>query len=162
VNYVVTIATLNDPITEIALYQGGVGQVGSKVLRLTPSPIGIYQLQASAPCSSTLCRDISRNPSGYFVLVSTQHYPGGALRGQLHSSTSSRSARPGPAPIPPGEGKPAQGPFRGLSVSTGRPFVHYHSSASAHPLFGCLSRPRAGAVTTRPGELMRKLRIAIV
>ena len=84
VNYVVTIATLNDPITEIALYQGAPGQVGTKVLRLTPSPIGIYQMQATAPCSDALCRDLSRNAANYYVQITTQRYPGGALRGQLH------------------------------------------------------------------------------
>jgi len=82
--YVVTIATVASPITEIALYQGAAGQVGTKVLRLTPSPIGIYQMQACAPCSDGLCRDISRNPSNYYIQVTTQTYSNGAVRGQLH------------------------------------------------------------------------------
>jgi hypothetical protein len=71
-------------IQEIALYQAPAGQSGPEVLRLTPSPIGIYQIQACAPCDATLGRAIARNPSAYYIQIRTSLYPNGALRAQLH------------------------------------------------------------------------------
>jgi hypothetical protein len=81
--YTVTIGSLSGTIQEIALYQGAAGQAGPEVLRLTPSPIGIYQLKACAPCDAALARAIGRNPSAYYIQIRTSLYPGGALRGQL-------------------------------------------------------------------------------
>jgi len=81
--YAVTLGSLSGVIEEIAIYQAPAGQSGPEVLRLTPSPIGIYQLKSCAPCDATLGRAIARDPSAYYIQIRTSLYPGGALRAQL-------------------------------------------------------------------------------
>ena len=81
--FAITVSGLADKITEIALYQAPVGQAGPKVLRLTPSPIGLFQLKDCVPADASLVRSIQRDPSAYYVQISTQAYSNGALRGQL-------------------------------------------------------------------------------
>jgi hypothetical protein len=82
--FTITVDGLSDKITEIALYKAPAGQAGPKVLRLTPSPIGLYQLNDCVPADAALVRDITRNASAYYVQINTQLHSNGALRGQLH------------------------------------------------------------------------------
>jgi len=82
--FAVTLGSLSGFIQEIALYQAPAGQSGPEVLRLTPTPIGIYQIKGCAACDATLGREIARNPSAYYIQIRTGLYPGGALRAQLH------------------------------------------------------------------------------
>ena len=82
--FYMTIQQLSGYITSIGIYRGGVGEIGPMVVRLCPSPIGVNQLNGCIPVDdSELLRDISRNPSNYFIQVNTTLYPGGAVRSQL-------------------------------------------------------------------------------
>ena len=84
ISFYMTIQQLSGFISTIGIYRGQAGEIGPMVVRLCPSPIGINQLNGTIPVSdSALLRDISRNPSNYFVQINTNLYPGGALRAQL-------------------------------------------------------------------------------
>lgn len=78
-----TVGPLTSFIRTIAIYQGEAGQVGPMVARLSPSPIGINQLNGCVPADTELCRNIARYPGSYFIQINTDNYPGGALRAQL-------------------------------------------------------------------------------
>ena len=83
VDFRIEVANLAGLINTITICRAPVGSTGSQVVRLSPSPIGINQLIGSVPVSSELAREISRNPSAFYVEVRTTAYPNGALRGQL-------------------------------------------------------------------------------
>ena len=84
ISFYMTIQQLSGYITTIGIYRGGAGEIGPMVVRLCPSPIGVNQLNGTIPVDdSALLRDISRNPSNYFVQINTNLYPGGAVRAQL-------------------------------------------------------------------------------
>lgn len=79
----ITVGSLSGYIRTIAIYQAEAGQVGPMVVRLSPSPIGINQLNGCIPADGALCRDIGRYPGSYFIQINTDTYPGGAVRAQL-------------------------------------------------------------------------------
>ncbi len=78
-----TVGPLSGYIRTIAIYKAERGQVGPMVVRLSPSPIGINQLNGCIPVDSALSRDIGRYPGSYFIQINTDTYPGGAVRAQL-------------------------------------------------------------------------------
>ncbi len=83
VAFQVDVDNLAGVIQTIAIYRGTTGYSGPMVLRLSPSSIGIPGLMGWVPVSTELGREISRNPSAFYMEIRTSAYPGGALRGQL-------------------------------------------------------------------------------
>ena len=84
ISFYMTIQQLSGFISTIGVYRGQPGQIGPMVVRLSPSPIGINQLNGTVPVAdSALLTDIQRNSSNYFIQINTNLYPGGALRVQL-------------------------------------------------------------------------------
>ena len=81
--FTTTIGNLSGYILTIGIYQGGAGGNGPMVVRLSPSPIGINQLNGCVPADDALVRDISRNPTHYYIQINTTLYPDGAVRAQL-------------------------------------------------------------------------------
>ena len=79
----VDVDNLAGVIQTIGIYRGAVGYSGPMVVRLSPSPIGIPGLLGHVPVSPELAREISRNPSAFYMEVRSSVYPSGALRGQL-------------------------------------------------------------------------------
>ncbi|MEP7027085.1 MAG: CHRD domain-containing protein [Candidatus Eisenbacteria bacterium] len=79
----VTIGSLSGYITTIGIHEGAMGANGPMVVRLSPSPIGINQLMGCVPVDTALARDISRNPTHYYIQIRTTVYPDGAVRAQL-------------------------------------------------------------------------------
>ena len=79
-----TVNQLTGYITTIGIYRGAAGETGPMVVRLSPSPIGINQLNGCVPVADgELLRDMSRNPSNYFVQINTNLHPGGDARAQM-------------------------------------------------------------------------------
>jgi hypothetical protein len=79
-----TVNQLTGYITSIGIYRGAPNEIGPMVVRLSPSPIGIDQLNGCVAVNdASLLSDISRNPSAYFVQINTNLHPGGDLRAQL-------------------------------------------------------------------------------
>lgn len=79
-----TVGQVTGYITSIGIYHAQANAIGPMVVRLCPSPIGINQLNGCVPVTdSALLRDISRNPSDYFVQINTNLHPGGDMRAQL-------------------------------------------------------------------------------
>lgn len=81
--FTTTIGRLSGYILTIGIYQGSAGGNGPMVLRLSPSPIGINQLNGCVPADDALVRDIARNPTHYYIQINTTLYPDGAVRAQL-------------------------------------------------------------------------------
>ena len=77
------VANVAGLIQSIAIYRGAPGTNGSLVVRCSPSVIGIYGLNGIVPVTSTLGREIARNPERFYMEIRTDAYPQGALRGQL-------------------------------------------------------------------------------
>ena len=79
-----TVNQLTGYITTIGIYRAPAGETGPMVVRLCPSPIGINQLLGCVPVADAdLLRDMSRNPSNYYVQINTNLHPGGDARAQL-------------------------------------------------------------------------------
>lgn len=79
-----TVNQLTGFITTIGIYRGRAGETGPMVVRLCPSSIGINQLMGCVPVADgELLRDMSRNPSNYYVQINTNLHPGGDARAQL-------------------------------------------------------------------------------
>jgi hypothetical protein len=83
VTFYMTVGTMTGYITNIGIYRGRVGEIGPMVVRLSPSPIGINQLNGTVPVDKALATEISRNPSDFFIQINTTTYPGGSVRAQL-------------------------------------------------------------------------------
>jgi hypothetical protein len=83
VTFYVTVGPIDGFIQTIGIYEGPAGQSGPMVLRLSPSGIGINQLNGTVTADPNLCRLISRSPSSYYIQINTTAYPDGALRSQL-------------------------------------------------------------------------------
>ena len=79
-----TVNQLTGFITTIGIYRGRAGETGPMVVRLCPSSIGINQLIGCVSVADAdLMRDMSRNPSNYYVQINTNLHPGGDARAQL-------------------------------------------------------------------------------
>jgi hypothetical protein len=83
VSFNMTVGTMSGFIRTIGIYRGRAGEIGPMVVRLSPSPIGINQLNGSIPIDRALATEISRNPSDFFIQINTTTYPGGSVRAQL-------------------------------------------------------------------------------
>ena len=83
VTFSITVGPLDGLIRTIGIYEAPMGQSGSMVVRLSPSPIGINQLLGTIPVDADLCHLMSRSPSNYYIQINTTAYPDGALRSQL-------------------------------------------------------------------------------
>ena len=83
VSFKMTVGPMSGFITTIGIYRGRVGEIGPMVVRLSPSPIGINQLNGTIPVDKALASEISRNPSDFFIQINTTTYPGGSVRAQL-------------------------------------------------------------------------------
>ncbi len=74
---------LFDKVTSITIHRGAAGENGSQVVEL-PLNFDGYNDDGCVGISSTLAKDIQRNPSQYYLLVTDGNYPDGAARSQLH------------------------------------------------------------------------------
>ena len=83
VTFYMTVGTMTGYITSVGIYRGRAGEIGPMVVRLCPSPIGVNQLNGSIPIDGALARELSRNPSDFFIQINTTTYPGGSVRAQL-------------------------------------------------------------------------------
>ena len=84
VSFKMTVGPMSGFITTIGIYRGRAGEIGPMVVRLSPSPIGINQLNGTIPVDKALASEISRNPSDFFIQINTTTYPGGSVRAQLN------------------------------------------------------------------------------
>ena len=84
VSFYMTVGPMTGYIRTIGIYRGRAGEIGPMVVRLSPSPIGINQLNGTIPVDGALATEISRNPSDFFIQINTTTYPGGSVRAQLH------------------------------------------------------------------------------
>jgi len=82
-SFQISVSNLDGLINTISVYRGSAGTSGSSVVRLSPSPIGINQLNGTVPLSNDLQREIGRYPERFYIQINTTTHPGGALRGQL-------------------------------------------------------------------------------
>jgi CHRD domain len=84
-----------DTPTAIAIYKGAAGETGRTVLPFANVPKGEDGQPAGDPGWSSGCREaenaaevatirrIRKNPQNYYLLMKTEEFPGGAIRGQL-------------------------------------------------------------------------------
>jgi hypothetical protein len=82
-NFAITVSNLAGIINTINVRRGDAGSTGPVVVRLSPSPIGIHELNGTVPLDGALQREISRYPERFYIQIETTTHPSGALRGQL-------------------------------------------------------------------------------
>jgi hypothetical protein len=86
VNYTITIANI-DPPTMQHIHIGAAGVNGPIVVNL-PGPFVGNTLVGSTTAPQATIDAILANPGGHYVNVHNATFPGGAIRGQLASATS--------------------------------------------------------------------------
>jgi CHRD domain len=81
--------------TAIAIYKGAAGETGPAVVKFANLPQGEDGEPAGAPGTSSGCKEaanaaeaaalkrIRKAPQNYYLLMKTEDFPGGAIRGQL-------------------------------------------------------------------------------
>jgi len=83
VSFNMTVGPMSGFIRTIGIYRGRPGEIGPMVVRLSPSAIGINQLNGTVAVDRALATEISRNPSDFFIQINTTTYPGGSVRAQM-------------------------------------------------------------------------------
>ena len=73
----------NWPPVSTAIYQGVAGSNGPVVVDLHPDFSSGPNASGCVSMSSTLAHDIQRNPSRYYILVTSINHPEGGVRAQL-------------------------------------------------------------------------------
>lgn len=73
----------NWPPTSTGIYQAAAGSNGPRVVDLHPDFSGGPNASGCVAVSSTLAHSIQKNPSGYYLLVTSIKHPDGAVRAQL-------------------------------------------------------------------------------
>jgi hypothetical protein len=73
----------NWPPTSTGIYQGVAGSNGPLVVDLHPDFSSGPNVSGCVGVSSTLAHNIQRNPSRYYILVTSINHPDGAVRAQL-------------------------------------------------------------------------------
>lgn len=74
---------LFDSPTSVTIHHAPAGKNGPEVIDLQPVFDG-YNADGCVSISASLAKDIQRNYSQYYVLVTDNFYPAGAVRAQLH------------------------------------------------------------------------------
>ncbi len=77
------VVSLPGNITHIGIYKATINMTGPEVVVLVPMPSGEMGLRGCVPVSRELSTAISRNKSDYYVMITTDVHPGGAVRAQL-------------------------------------------------------------------------------
>jgi hypothetical protein len=79
------IKTAMGPVTDVAVYKGGAGHVGPKVIDFGSVKVSSTgtALKCNANVSGALIEAIEVKPSVYYAQVNTASHPAGAIRGQL-------------------------------------------------------------------------------
>lgn len=72
-----------DTVTGATIHQAPAGENGPQVVDLQPVFDG-YNADGCVSISSSLAKDIQRNYSQYYLLVTDESHPDGAIRAQLH------------------------------------------------------------------------------
>ena len=73
----------NWPPTSTGIYQGTAGSNGPLVVDLRPDFSSGPNVSGCVGTSTTLAHSIQRNPSRYYILVTSINHPDGAVRAQL-------------------------------------------------------------------------------
>ena len=73
----------NWPPPSTGIYQGAAGSNGPLVVDLNPDFSAGPEVSGCVGISSTLAHKIQRNPSRYYLLVTSINHPDGAVRAQL-------------------------------------------------------------------------------
>ena len=83
--YELTVTGVTDA-TEARIYKGASGSKGSEVTKLTDNVD--EKGNGCVKADSTKISEISSNPAGYYVQVSSKEFKDGAVRGQLQTSST--------------------------------------------------------------------------
>lgn len=78
-----SVVSLSGRIQHIGIYDGAAGFEGPEIVTLNPMPPGVMGLRGCVPVSRDVARQISRDKSRYYVMITTDLYPNGAVRAQL-------------------------------------------------------------------------------
>lgn len=73
----------NWPPTSTGIYQAAAGSNGPLVVDLHPDFSSDVNASGCVGVSSTLAHNIQKNPSSYYILVTSINHPDGAVRAQL-------------------------------------------------------------------------------
>lgn len=85
VSFAFQVTSLTGQITHIGIYRGGLNVSGSELIVLDPMPSGIMALRGTVTADPAIVRQISSDKAHYYVMITTDAYPGGAVRAQLAS-----------------------------------------------------------------------------